>query len=174
MPSRRARVLGLAFMLAPWALACGGPAAGNECSQPGECGERLRCVTVTTGRALCMAPCGEDTWLCADGAVCLESPADGRVCWFGGGVPLGNPCAATGDLSCEPGTVCGPSTLCAQACDLERPSYLEASAQFDPDSVCEATERCEALAGRMVEGVCVTVPDAGPTDGGVDAGVTSP
>lgn len=162
-----ARALVLVF--APVAIACGGPAAGSACTQPSDCGERLRCVATPGGGSVCMAPCDADTWLCQDGAVCLESPSSGRVCWFGGGTPLGTSCAEGGDLECEPGTVCAPSALCAQACELERPVYLDPSIAFDPASVCERNERCEPLAGG-VPGVCRAIPDAGAAD----AGITSP
>lgn len=154
----------LALVLVPLAVACGGPAVGSACTQPGDCGERLVCTAVPDRSSICMAPCDPDTWLCQDGAVCLESPSTGRVCWFGGGTPLGESCAV--DLGCEPGTVCAPTTRCAQACDLARPAYLDPSADFDPDSVCDTTERCESLAGG-VAGVCTAIADAGVGDAGV-------
>jgi hypothetical protein len=108
-----------------------------------------------------MARCVADDWLCADGAVCLASPSDGPVCWFGGGTSFELACTDT--LECEPGTVC-EGGACIQACNLDEGTEPMANL------VCRRSERCSPIAAGPNAGVCVATDGTGAAD----AGVTSP
>jgi hypothetical protein len=93
-----------------------------------------------------MASCSADTWLCSDGAVCFEIPAEGFVCWFGGATSYRAPCEAL--LECEPGTIC-EGGLCRQACDLG----AENDAGENP--VCTSGMGCIPATADPRGGVCV-------------------
>lgn len=169
LPSRdTARRLPRFFLaaLAPCAFVACAVGPGGACTSASECRSELACVAVSADGAsrACMASCAPGTRLCGDGSVCLESPADGLVCWFGGDHPIDDPC--TGDLQCEAGTVCA-SGVCRQACSTEMGAA--------PNAVCRDTETCVALGAATTEGACIpstSVPDSGADAG--DAGVTSP
>jgi hypothetical protein len=125
----------------------------------------MQCIAGVDGVTRCMARCEADDRICADGAVCLESPSDGRLCWFGGRTLIREAC--TSPLECEPGTVCTAregGSVCIQGCEVgdDRPC--------DDDEVCEAVQ-----GGAPTEGACAEVPDAGAGDAGApDAALTTP
>ncbi len=147
--------------------ACSGAGSGEACSSAGDCRGELECIANESGTGQCMAPCAAGEWLCDDGAVCLESPSEGMVCWFGGRTSYAAPC--TSALECEPGTFCERG-LCLQAC-MVAVSAMDAGAAV---TACEADERCVAVVAGTDDGVCVP-PDPEDIDGSVpDAGVTSP
>lgn len=110
-----------------------------------------------------MEPCDEATRLCDDGSVCLASPADGRLCWFGGRTPIHAPCSDP--LQCEPGTVCVErmgALRCEQAC------------RVGDDRPCDDGEICAPLEGSSTDGACLAAPPEGSPDAGLDAALTTP
>ncbi|UJR79362.1 hypothetical protein [Sandaracinus amylolyticus] len=144
------RALG-SFVIAIVLAACGGVDPGTACSADGECGGRMICVTIDEMRSACMLPCSDTTWVCQDGSVCLPSPSNGRVCWYGGGIPFGAECAE--ELDCEPGAIC-QSAVCTQSCQLTRPDYLDPEDPFVPESVCDEGQTCQGLAWDGSTGFC--------------------
>ncbi|AKF08029.1 hypothetical protein [Sandaracinus amylolyticus] len=146
------RALG-SLVIAIVLAACGGVDPGAACSVDGDCGGRMICVVVDEMRSACMAPCDDATWVCADGSVCLASPSNGRVCWFGGPLPFDAECAA--ELDCEPGGICQDG-VCTQSCQLTPPAYLDPDdvPEFDPASVCDEGQVCQPLAWDGSRGYC--------------------
>lgn len=192
----RLLVCGTLAVLAPACTrSCAGAGAGEPCASEGDCRGELACIANESGTRQCMARCAAGEWLCADGAVCLESPSDGPVCWFGGSTSYAAPCAAP--LECEPGTVCERG-LCLQACMVGPPvdagvtvdadvtvdaaaldagsvdaggmdaAALDAGTVVDAGTnpVCEPDERCLPVVAGSNDGVCVP-PDPEDVDGGV-------
>lgn len=109
-----------------------------------------------------MAQCDGSSFLCDDGAVCVDRGADGLLCWFGGRTAIRMPCSDP--LECEPGTVCAAGateSTCEQAC------------QPADDRICrEGTETCVPIAGTS-GGFCQsTVPPDGSADASIDAPTT--
>jgi hypothetical protein len=97
---------------------------GGLCGSDGDCGEGYRCTDDAHGGARCMGRCAAGIGLCSDGSVCLTPPASTElVCWFGGRIPIDDPCDST--IDCEPGTVCSLGR-CRQACQIGLPPGVDA------------------------------------------------
>lgn len=160
---RPALALAAALAIAmPSCSGCGAGGPGAGCTATADCRGGLECIANARGGTQCMAPCDEGTWHCDDGAACLETPAAGRVCWFGGTTSYAAPCADA--LECEPGTACERG-LCLQVCSVAR-TVVEDGVERNP--VCDQRWRCTAIAVGADDGVCV------PPEPEVDGGVTSP
>lgn len=122
-----------------------------------ECREGLACVDTGQGGRACMEACTAGVRLCDDGAVCLSSPADGLVCWFGGRTAVNRPC--TEPLACETGTVCALGR-CRQACELGNVAP------------CEGNEHCAPTGTGVLDGYCEVTPIAPDAGGTSEAGIT--
>jgi hypothetical protein len=139
---------------------------GGLCGSDGDCGEGYRCTDDAHGGARCMGRCAAGIGLCSDGSVCLTPPASTElVCWFGGRIPIDDPCDST--IDCEPGTVCSLGR-CRQACQIGLPPGVDAGPAGEPDAgpgagPCTVSQGCFTLDPAIPElGICRPYPPSAP------------